>query len=126
MYTHPNHTSQERDEKYLEISKRYLDSPVEMSGLESDVASSWIGSIHYFQYPFYAIEHSMSELGALQLLEIYRNDPKKAVALYKQGAGTDLNQSIAVIYRDTGVEFDFSEPVVKKTAKFIQLKKTES
>jgi oligoendopeptidase F len=120
MYTHPNHTSQERDEKYLEISKRYMDNPVEMSGLESDVASSWIGRIHYFQYPFYAIEYSMSELGALQLLEIYRNDPKKAVALYKQGAGTNLNQSIAVIYQDTGVEFDFSETIVKRTAKFVE------
>jgi M3 family oligoendopeptidase len=120
MYTHPNHTSQERDEKYLEISKRYMDSPVEMSGLESDVASSWISRIHYFQIPFYAIEYSMSELGALQLLEIYRNDPKKAVALYKQGAGTNLNQSIAVIYQDTGVKFDFSESVVKRTAKFVE------
>jgi oligoendopeptidase F len=120
MYTHPNHTSQQRDEKYLEISKRYMDSPVEMSDLESDVALTWIGTIHYFQYPFYAIEYSMSELGALRLLEIYRNDPKKAVALYKQGAGTDLNQSIADIYRDTGVEFDFSEPVIKRTAEFLE------
>lgn len=120
MYTHPNHTAKERDEKFLELSKRFRQSPVEMSGLESEVASSWIDTTHYFLHPFYAIEYSMSELGALQLLEISRDDPQRAVALYKQGAGANVNQSIAGIYQDTGVEFDFSERVVQRTAELVE------
>ncbi|MBM7644471.1 M3 family oligoendopeptidase [Scopulibacillus daqui] len=120
IYTNPNHTSEERDRKFLEISKRFKNSPVDTSGLESEVAASWIDTTHYFLYPFYAIEYSISELGALQLLDIYRSSSERAVALYKRSAGANLNQSIAEIYRQTGVEFDFSEPVMKRTAEFLE------
>jgi oligoendopeptidase F len=120
LYTNPNHSPEERDAKFLEINKRFIYRPVNITGLESEVGASWIGSIHYFGYPFYKIEYAMSELGALQLLQIYREDPAKATALFKQGAGTDFNQSIAQIYRDTGVEFDFSEQIVERTAKFVE------
>ncbi|WP_199615126.1 M3 family oligoendopeptidase [Paenibacillus alkalitolerans] len=120
MYTNPNHSAEERDAKFLEINKRFMLRPVDIMGLESEIGAGWIGSIHYFAYPFYKIEYAMSELGALQLLQIYREDPAKATALFKQGAGSDFNQSIAQIYRDTGVEFDFSEQTVEKTAKFVE------
>lgn len=120
LYTNPNHSPQERDEKFLEINKRFLYSPVDLNGLESEIGASWIGSIHFIAYPFYKIEYAISELGALQLLQLYREDPPRAIALFKQGAGTNFNQSIAQIYRDTGVEFDFSEKVIEKMAKFVE------
>ncbi|MFB5189013.1 M3 family oligoendopeptidase [Alicyclobacillus fastidiosus] len=120
MYTHPDHTAQERDRKYLEICKRFRLSPVDASGLESEVAASWFDTIHFFLYPFYAIEYSISELGALQLFELYRADPKRGVTLYKQGASTDFNDSISDIYRRTGIEFDFSERIVKRIGEFLE------
>jgi oligoendopeptidase F len=95
-------------------------SPVDITGLESEIGASWINSIHYFAYPFYKIEYAISKLGALQLFEIHREDPARAISLFKQGAGTDSNQSIAQIYRDTGVEFDFSEQTIEKTTKFVE------
>jgi M3 family oligoendopeptidase len=119
LYTNPDHTPEERDAKFLEIHKRFPFHPVDITGLESEVATMWTAVIHYFGYPFYNIEYSMSMLGALQLLQIYREDPAKAMALYKQGAGSDPNQSIADIYRHTGIEFDFSEQYVAKTSKFV-------
>lgn len=120
MYTHPNHTSQERDERFLEICKQFKLSPEDTSGLESEISASWMDTIHFFLYPFYAIEYSISELGALQLLKIYRADPRSAIALYKQGASTNFNHSIADIYQRTGIGFDFSEGVVKKTGEFLE------
>lgn len=120
MYTHPNHTAQERDGKFLEFCKRFRLSPVDTSGLESEVATSWVDTIHFFLYPFYAIEYSISELGALQLLEIYRADPRRAISFYKQGASTNFNYSISDIYLRTGIKFDFSETVVSRTGEFLQ------
>ncbi len=120
MYTHPNHTALERDAKFLEISKRYIKNPEDLTGFEEVVAGSWIGTIHFFQFPFYNIEYSMSEIGALQLLEAYRKDPKQAVEAYKQGARANLNQSIADVYRETGVAFDFSELAVKRVGQFLE------
>jgi oligoendopeptidase F len=120
LYTNPNHSPEERDAEFLEINKRFIYQPVNITGLESEVGASWIGKIHFFGYPFYNIEYAMSELGAIQLLQIYRQDSARATTLFKQGAGTDFNQTIAQIYRDTGVEFDFSEQNIERTAKFVE------
>ncbi len=120
MYTNPTHTAKERDEKFLEISKRYALSPVDTSGYEEEVGASWIGTLHYFQVPFYMIEYSMSMLGALQLLENYQNDPEQAIESFKKGAAADYSQSIAAIYKETGVDFDFSETAVKRMGEFLE------
>lgn len=120
MYTNPKHTARERDEKYFEINKRYGLNPVDTSGFEEEVGMSWVGTLHYFQYPFYNIEYSMSMLGALQLLENYQNNPEQAVESFKKGASADYNQSIAAIYEETGVSFDFSEPAVKRMGEFLE------
>lgn len=120
MYTNPKHTAKERDEKYFEISKRYGLNPVDTSGLKEEIGMSWVGTLHYFQYPFYNIEYSMSMLGALQLLENYRNNPELAVESFIKGASADYNQSIAAIYKETGVSFDFSEPAVKRMGEFLE------
>ncbi|MCG3089896.1 M3 family oligoendopeptidase [Sporosarcina cyprini] len=120
MYTNPNHTAKERDEKFFEISKRYILNPVDTSGLEEEIGMSWVGTIHYFEYPFYNIEYSISMLGALQLLENYRKDPASAVDSFKKGASADYNQSISAIYEETGVSFDFTEPTVKRMGEFLE------
>ena len=120
MYTNPNHTAKERDEKYLEISKRYGLNPVDTTGYENEIGTSWMGTLHYFQVPFYLIEYSMSMIGALQLLENYQNNPKEAVEFYKKGASADYNQSIADIYKETGVDFDFSAQTVKRMGELLE------
>lgn len=120
LYTHPNHTNEERDAKFLEINQRLLYNPVDLTGLKAEIGASWMDSIHYIAYPFYQIEYAMSELGALQLLQIYREDPEKAITLFKQGASADSNQSISQIYQETGVQFNFSGPIIKKTAQFVE------
>ncbi|MFA9558967.1 M3 family oligoendopeptidase [Evansella sp. AB-rgal1] len=120
MYTNPNHTAKERDEKFYEISKRFGLNPVETSGLEEEIGMSWAGTLHYFQVPFYNIEYSISMLGALQLLENYRENPDQAIESFKKGASADYNQSIAAIYEETGVSFDFSEPAVKRMGEFLE------
>ncbi|MDW0115324.1 M3 family oligoendopeptidase [Sporosarcina thermotolerans] len=120
MYTNPTHTAEERDQKFFEISKRFGLSPVDTSGFEEEIGMSWAGTIHYFHVPFYTIEYSMSMLGALQLLENYQKNPEQAVESFKKGASADLNQSIAKVYEETGVRFDFSEPVVKQMGDFLE------
>jgi oligoendopeptidase F len=59
-------------------------------------------------------------LGALQILENYRNAPVQAVESFKKGASADYNQSIPAIYQETGVRFDFSEPAVKRMGEFLE------
>lgn len=120
MYTNPNHTAKERDRKFFEISKRYGLNPVDTSGFEEEIGMIWADTLHYFQVPFYLIEYSISMLGALQILENYRNNPENAIESYKKGASADYNQPIAAIYKETGVDFDFSESAVKRMGKFLE------
>ena len=120
MYTNPAHTAKERDEKYFEISKRYGLNPVDTSGFEEEIGMSWAGTLHYFQVPFYNIEYSISMLGALQLLENYQKNPEQAIEAFIKGASADYTQSIAAIYKETGVSFDFSESAVKRMGEFLE------
>lgn len=120
LYTHPNHTVEERDAKFLEMCRRFTHHATDITGLEADLANSWIESHHIVGLPFYNIEYSLSELGAIQLLELYRDDPANATRLFRQGAASDSNMSIADIYRATGVDFDFTEPAIRKHAAFVE------
>ena len=120
LYTHPDHTQEQRDAMFLTINRRFALQPVDISGLEAEIGASWISSLHLFAHPFYQIEYTISELGALQLLQIYREDPSQAISLFKQGAATNLQQSIAEIYRATGVAFDFSDQLVVQSAEFLE------
>ncbi|MGE1126543.1 M3 family oligoendopeptidase [Bacillus wiedmannii] len=119
LYSNPNHTSEERDKKYAELCKRYQYSSVNIAGLEDDIGASWLESFHYVQFPFYKIEYAIAQIGAIQLFQIYREDPKKAIAFFKEGASSDWNLPIQEIYEKTGITFDFSEEMIESTASVI-------
>lgn len=120
MYTHPNHTHAERQAEYLRICQSYIYHPVDIQGLESEVSIGWMSSAHYIAYPFYNIEYAMAQLGALQLLDKYQQNPSQAISEYKQGARSNPNQSISQIYKQTGVQFDFSSTSLQQTAEMIE------
>ncbi|EPZ48134.1 hypothetical protein N007_04580 [Alicyclobacillus acidoterrestris ATCC 49025] len=50
MYTHPSHTSAERDAKYFEIIQRFGGHPVDYRGLEEEASIGWIDSIHFIAF----------------------------------------------------------------------------
>ncbi len=119
LYTNPNHTQEERDEKYFELCERYQYSSVDSAGLEDEIGASWLESFHFVQFPFYKIEYTVAQIGAMQLFQIYREDPEKAIAFFKEGASADWNLPIQEIYEKTGVSFDFSEERIESTAMVI-------
>ncbi|PEM28742.1 M3 family oligoendopeptidase [Bacillus wiedmannii] len=119
IYANPNHTSVERDKKYAEICKRYQYSSVDIAGLKDEIGSSWSESFHFVQFPFYKIEYAIAQIGAMQLFQIYRENPEKAIAFFKEGASADWNLSIQEIYEKTGVTFDFSEERIESTVSII-------
>ncbi|MBS9806265.1 M3 family oligoendopeptidase [Bacillus cereus] len=119
LYTNPNHSPEERDEKYVELCKRYQHSSVDIAGLENEIGSSWLETFHFVQFPFYKIEYAIAQIGAMQLFQIYRENPEQAIAFFKEGASSDWNLPIQEIYRNTGVAFDFSEKRIQNSARAI-------
>ncbi len=84
LYENPIHTSEERNEKYLQLQKHYQSSVIHIDGYENWIATSWLPVLHIFEVPFYYIEYAIAQLGALQMYKQYKEDPKQTLENYKR------------------------------------------
>ncbi len=79
LYTHPNHTREERTQYWLELDDRF-GAAVSWDGLEPYRAQSWQRQLHLFSVPFYYIEYGIAQLGALQLWLRSLDRPQRGAA----------------------------------------------
>jgi len=67
VYENPNHTIEERTEKWIEILNDFSTNIVDINGLEQFRKIGWQRQLHLFEVPFYYIEYGIAQLGALGL-----------------------------------------------------------
>ncbi|HEQ3527143.1 TPA: M3 family oligoendopeptidase [Bacillus cereus] len=120
LYENPSHTSEERNEKYLQLQKHYQSSVIHIDGYENWIATSWLPVLHIFEVPFYYIEYAIAQLGALQMYKQYKEDPKQALENYKKALSLGSSQSIKEVYNAAGIRFDFSGETIKELMLFIE------
>ncbi len=72
LYENPNHTTEERNEKYLQLQKHYQSSVSILMVTKNWIATSWLPVLHIFEVPFYYIEYATAQLGALQMYKQYK------------------------------------------------------
>lgn len=117
IYTHPNHTTPERTEEWLRLSKRFGTGLVDFEGYEAVLESSWQKQLHLFEVPFYYIEYGIAQLGALGVWNNFKKDPAKALADYKNALSLGYTKSIPEIYETAGLKFDFSQAALEDISK---------
>ena len=97
VYANPNHSREERAERWLELAERF-GPKVDMSGFEEIHKVSWQRQGHLFGVPFYYVEYGIAQLGALQRWKYHRRDTEgKGVChrlLWKMGSGTAQSAQI--------------------------------
>lgn len=120
LYENPSHTSEERNEKYLQLQKHYQSSVIHIDGYENWIATSWLPVLHIFEVPFYYIEYAIAQLGALQMYKQYKEDPKQALENYKKALSLGSSQSIKEVYEAAGIRFDFSGETIKELMLFVE------
>lgn len=120
LYENPSHTSEERNEKYLQLQKHYQSSVIHIDGYENWIATSWLPVLHIFEVPFYYIEYAITQLGALQMYKQYKEDPKQALENYKKALSLGSSQSIKEVYDAAGIRFDFSGETIKELMLFVE------
>lgn len=120
LYENPSHTSEERNEKYLQLQKHYQSSVIHIDGYENWIATSWLPVLHIFEVPFYYIEYTIAQLGALQMYKQYKEDPKQALENYKKALSLGSSQSIKEVYDAAGIRFDFSGETIKELMLFVE------
>lgn len=119
IYTHPDHTREERTAYWLELDARF-GSAVSWDGIEANRRTSWHRQLHIFEVPFYYIEYGIAQLGALQLWLQAKSDPAKAMANYKKAMRLGGSQPLPALFAAAELKFDFGLDTVRRLMDAVQ------
>lgn len=104
VYDHPQQAMDPRacDHTWAELSRRFLPW-VDWSGLDEALRTGWQQVQHIYCFPFYYIEYAIAALGALQIWNNYRQDPRTALQQYRSalalGATKTFQSSLRLLER---------------------------
>jgi oligoendopeptidase F len=120
IYTHPNHTREERAAFFRSIMDRFETATgVDYVGLEREQQVRWLNQGHIFQSPFYYIEYGIAQLGAFAIYRNYTKNPKQAIEEYDRFLHLGNSKPLNEVYTAAGVKFDLSEEYVAEIIGFI-------
>ena len=111
VYANPNHSREERAEKWLELGERF-GPKVDMTGFEDIHKVSWQRQGHLFGVPFYYVEYGIAQLGALQMWKYHRRDTQDALDRYKAGLSLGYTRGLTELFQASGLELSFCESYV--------------
>ncbi len=120
VYTHPQHSREERSKNWMAIMQEFNSSVIDNSGLEEYTAHLWHKQLHIFEVPFYYIEYGFAQLGAIAIWKKFREDPGLAVENYYKALKLGYTKDIRKIYQTAGVEFNFSRDYVSQLGAFVK------
>jgi oligoendopeptidase F len=119
IYTHPNHTRDERRKAWLNLMDRF-GGDVDWSGFETARANLWHRQLHIFLHPFYYIEYGIAQLGALQVWANSKRDKAKALDDYKKSLALGGSRPLPELFQAAGCKFEFSERTIQPLAKMLR------
>lgn len=120
VYEQPQHTHEQRNQWWQEISERYSTKTISYDGYEWVKTHGWQKQLHIFEVPFYYIEYAIAQLGAIAIWRNYKNDPKKTIEQYKAALALGASVSIPEVYATAGIRFDMSPAYVSELAQFVK------
>ncbi len=118
LYIHPNHTHEEREEKWVELYRRFQGDKVDWSGYEDSLRILWQKQLHIYEVPFYYIEYAIAQLGAIAIWKRFKEDPDQGLNDYLAALKLGYTKTIPEIYEAAGISFDFSSEYVKSCLTF--------
>ena len=116
IYTHPEHTAEEREEFWLKLRARF-GGRVSWEGYDEIQRSYWQRQGHLFTAPFYYIEYGIAQLGALGIWTQYRRDPKAGVEAYSRALALGGSKPLPKLFESAGLPFDFGPQIVQSYAR---------
>jgi oligoendopeptidase F len=119
IYTHPNHTREERRQAWLGLMDRF-GGDVDWSGFENARANLWHRQLHIFLHPFYYIEYGIAQLGALQVWANSKQNKAKALGDYKKSLALGGSRPLPELFSAAGCQFEFSAKTIQPLAKVLR------
>ncbi len=119
IYTHPEHSRDERTAHWLELDERF-GAAVSWDGLEHYRQMSWQRQGHLFGVPFYYIEYGIAQLGALQLWLGFKADRGRAIENYRRALRLGGSRPLPELFEAAELTFDFGPDTVKRLMDDVQ------
>ena len=120
IYENPDHTPDERRDKWIELHRRFGGDVINWQGLDEERHFLWHRQLHIFEVPFYYIEYGIAQLGALQIWLNSQKDKTAALAAYRQGLSLGGSVPLPEIFKTAGIPFDFSEQTIAPVIKAVK------
>jgi len=120
VYENPGHTVEQRGEKWLQILKEFSSVNIDFEGLENYRTFSWQRQLHLFEVPFYYIEYGIAQLGAIGLWHQFRNNKEAALDNYIRSLSLGGTKTLPQLYKEAGLEFNFSSVYIKRLMDFVK------
>jgi len=111
IYTHPGHSGHDRTAAWLALGARF-ETATDWSGYQQQQESSWQRQLHIFCYPFYYIEYGIAQLGALQIWNTYKQDPKLALANYRAALALGGSKPLPQLFEAAGARLAFDADTI--------------
>lgn len=119
IYLNPERNADERRIYFSELMDRF-NVGGDWTGLEKEKVVRWMMLLHIFEIPFYYIEYTLAQLGALAIWRNYKKDPKKTIEQYKNFMRLGYSQTVSEIYEAAGIRFDFSKEYIRELMNFVR------
>jgi oligoendopeptidase F len=120
VYEHPQHTTEERTAKWLEILNEFSPAVVDWTGYEDYRAANWQRQLHLFEVPFYYIEYGIAQLGAIAMWKQFKENKQQALDNYVRALSLGSTKTLPELYAAAGIRFDLSPAYIKELADFMQ------
>jgi oligoendopeptidase F len=119
-YENPEHTLEQRSERWMEILQEFTSPVVDFSGLEKYRRYGWQRQLHLFEVPFYYIEYGIAQLGAIGLWQQYKKSPETAVNNYITALDLGATRTLPELFKAAGLQFDFSPEYISGLMQFVK------
>ena len=119
LYTHKNHSIEERTIAWGEIYLEYSSKLVDRTDTEKYFYSTWQKQLHIFEVPFYYIEYAISQLGAIAIWKQYKQNPEKTLDNYEKALSLGYSKTLPELYKTAGIKFDFSSEYIGELMNFV-------
>ena len=119
VYENPNHSVDVRNNKWMEILKKFSDNVIDYSGLEKYRENAWQQQLHLFEVPFYYIEYGIAQLGAIGMWMQFKKNKQQAIDNYMNALSLGGTKTLPQLYEAAGLKFDFSPENIKTLMDFV-------
>ncbi|HET7466835.1 MAG TPA: M3 family oligoendopeptidase [Candidatus Dormibacteraeota bacterium] len=109
-----------RDQKWLELRRRFESDVVDWSGLDRERIARWYQQPHFFANPFYYIEYGIAQLGALQVWRNSLGDRLNAVRNYRSALALGATERLPDLYAAAGARLVFDSSGMKELASVVE------